>query len=93
MRRLPGLARIGRAFGGFGQGAGGYESSRQLAKWLPIGGAIGLVAGGGAILFTRAIELVTHFVLGGRRGFGRPAPLGRERRRSCLPCTRGSCHS
>ncbi|HET6439556.1 MAG TPA: chloride channel protein [Anaeromyxobacter sp.] len=55
---------------------GGTESTGRLARWLPIGAAIGVVAGGGAILFTRAIELVTHLALALATGFQPPGPAG-----------------
>ena len=70
------LRRIRQSLGSNGIQAGGYENSRRLAKWLPIGFAIGLVAGGGAILFTKAIQLVTHFALQAATGFQPPGPVG-----------------
>src|SRR5581483_11348138 len=54
----------------------GFEGSRYLAKWLLIGGAIGIVAGLGAIVFYTAIDLVTNFMLGDLVGYLPPAPLG-----------------
>jgi chloride channel protein, CIC family len=67
---------IRRRLAGASPWSAGFESSRQLARWLPVGIAIGLVAGGGAILFTRGIELVTRLSLGGLTGFRPPGPVG-----------------
>ncbi|HLI27665.1 MAG TPA: chloride channel protein [Chloroflexota bacterium] len=55
---------------------GGFESTRYLAKWLLLGGAIGVVAGLGAIAFYVAIERVTALCLGTMVGYGPPAPRG-----------------
>ncbi len=54
----------------------GFESSRRLAKWLLVGTAIGLVAGGGAALFTWAIHAVTVAGLGHLAGYVPPGPVG-----------------
>jgi CIC family chloride channel protein len=54
----------------------GYESSRNLAKWLLIGSAIGVVAGAGAIALTWAIHLVTQLGLGAVVGWLPPGPIG-----------------
>jgi len=75
-RRLVGLAGMGRVLGQFRPRAGGYESWSRLTMWLPISASIGLVAGGGAILFTKAIELVTHLALEGVTGMRPPGPVG-----------------
>lgn len=65
----------------------GFESAPRLGRWLPIAVAIGLVAGGGAIVFTRGIELVTRLALGGLAGFQPPGPLG-EGAAAYLPALR-----
>jgi CIC family chloride channel protein len=54
----------------------GFESGRYLGKWLLIGGAIGAVAGVGAILFYLATEWATIFFLGMLVGYMPPAPAG-----------------
>ncbi len=75
-RMTRALRWMGRLLANIGAHGVGVESSRRMAKWLPIGIAIGLVAGGGAILFTKAIELVTRVVLGGVTGFRPPGAAG-----------------
>jgi CIC family chloride channel protein len=47
-----------------------------LTKWLLIGGAIGAVAGVGAIVFYLATEWATAFFLGTLAGYMPPAPAG-----------------
>ena len=81
--RIKGNGVVGRAIrwlrrrlAGAGPWAAGFESSRQLARWLPVGIAIGLVAGSGAILFTRGIEIVTRLCLGSVTGYRPPGPVG-----------------
>jgi chloride channel protein, CIC family len=54
----------------------GFESSRYLAKWLALGTLIGVVAGLGAVMFARAIELATHLFLGDLVGYLPPLPVG-----------------
>ncbi len=54
----------------------GFEGTRYLAKWLVLGTAIGLVAGFGAVLFARAIGLVTELLLGDIAGYVPPGPVG-----------------
>ncbi len=54
----------------------GFESQRYLAKWLLLGTLIGVVAGVGAILFSWAIEVCTHFFLGTLVGYLPPSPIG-----------------
>ena len=56
--------------------AAGLESSRNLAKWAILSTAVGLVAGGGAILFYKAMELATAAFLGSLVGYFPPMPLG-----------------
>lgn len=75
MRQLlgPRRPRSGKALSGAG---GGYESSRRLTKWLLLGSAIGLVAGGGAIFFSWAIHEVTRLALHTLAGFTPPGPVG-----------------
>jgi CIC family chloride channel protein len=55
---------------------GGFESSRFLGKWLFIGSVIGIVAGLGAVLFTRSIAFVTDIFLGEAVGYLPPMPIG-----------------
>lgn len=47
-----------------------------LRKWLVLGAVIGLVAGIGAIAFTEALRLSTHFFLGLAGSYTPPAPAG-----------------
>jgi CIC family chloride channel protein len=54
----------------------GFESGRYLSKWLLIGGAIGAVAGVGAIVFYLATEWATTFFLGTLAGYMPPSPAG-----------------
>lgn len=54
----------------------GYESTRYLARWLVIGSLIGVVAGLGAVLFSRAIAIATRFFLGDLAGYRPPMPVG-----------------
>jgi CIC family chloride channel protein len=56
--------------------AAGFESSRYLGKWLILGTGIGVVAGLGAVLFSRAISLATRLFLGDIAGYTPPAPIG-----------------
>ena len=56
------------AFGRYGRA--------YFQRWLLIGALIGVVAGIGAIVFTSAIALCTHVLLGGIAGFIPPAPAG-----------------
>jgi CIC family chloride channel protein len=57
-------------------GGAGFESSRYLAKWLLLSTLIGVVAGLGAVLFARAIHLVTRLLLGDIVGYMPPMPIG-----------------
>ncbi|MCA9877841.1 MAG: chloride channel protein [Thermomicrobiales bacterium] len=54
----------------------GFEGTPYMAKWLVLGTAIGVVAGLGAVLFSRAIGLATELLLGGIAGYTPPGPLG-----------------
>jgi CIC family chloride channel protein len=54
----------------------GFESTRNLGKWLLFGTAIGIVAGLGAVVFFRGIEVVTRVLLGSLVGYLPPAPAG-----------------
>ncbi len=54
----------------------GFEGTRYLAKWLLLGTAIGLIAGLGAVLFSRAIQLATELFLGQLVGYLPPGPVG-----------------
>ncbi|HEX9052847.1 MAG TPA: chloride channel protein [Anaeromyxobacter sp.] len=78
VRATSGRAASGlrRWFGALTPSAAGYESSRRLAKWLLVGGAIGLVAGGGAVFFTWAIHAVTALGLVKLAGYAPPGPVG-----------------
>ncbi len=53
-----------------------FEHPRYLLKWLLISTTIGLVAGGGALIFFEAIGLSTNFFLGWLVGYLPPEPLG-----------------
>jgi len=55
---------------------GGWESTRFLAKWMLVGGMIGIVAGLGAVLFTHAIGWSTDLFLGWMVGYMPPHPVG-----------------
>lgn len=57
-------------------GGSGFESSRNLARWLLLSTAIGVVAGCGAIAFYVGIEQATAFFLGRLVGYLPPAPAG-----------------
>jgi CIC family chloride channel protein len=54
----------------------GFEASRYLLKWLVLGSLIGAVAGLGAVLFIRAIDLATRLTLGDIAGYLPPSPIG-----------------
>ncbi len=54
----------------------GFESTRYVTKWLLLGGAIGVVAGLGAITFYAGIQFVTEVLLGRLVGYMPPAPAG-----------------
>jgi CIC family chloride channel protein len=54
----------------------GFENSRRLLTWLVTGTAIGVVAGGGAVLFTAAIKAVTAIGLTAATGYRPPGPVG-----------------
>ena len=55
---------------------GGFESSRALAKWLVVGSIIGAIAGLGAFVFLRGLELATRVFLGTLAGYVPPGTLG-----------------
>lgn len=57
-------------------GSANWRSTRYLLKWLVLGSLIGVVAGFGAVLFTRAIEWSTDVFLGELAGYLPPAPVG-----------------
>jgi CIC family chloride channel protein len=72
-----GLASLLRTIRTIGQPViGGFEGSRYLLKWLVLGTAIGIVAGLGAVLLFRGIELATQFFLGDLVGYLPPRPIG-----------------
>ncbi len=54
----------------------GFENQRYLGTWLLISGAIGVVAGLGAVAFYFSIEFCTHLFLGRIVGYLPPSPLG-----------------
>ena len=54
----------------------GFEGTPYMAKWLVLGTAIGIIAGLGAVLFSRAIGVATDLLLGGIAGYTPPGPLG-----------------
>ncbi len=56
--------------------AAGLESTRNLAKWAVLSTLVGLVAGGGAILFYKALDLATAGFLGALVGYAPPMPVG-----------------
>ena len=70
------MGRVRRWLSAFVPAAAGYESSRRLAKWLLVGTAIGVVAGGGAVFFSWAIRAVTVAGLERLAGFTPPGPVG-----------------
>ncbi|MGH2550186.1 MAG: chloride channel protein, partial [Thermomicrobiales bacterium] len=53
-----------------------FEVSRYLGRWIVIGSLIGVIAGLGAVLFSRAIELATRLLLGDLAGYHPPSPIG-----------------
>jgi CIC family chloride channel protein len=55
---------------------GGFESSRELARWLLLGSVIGVVAGLGAVVFYRGLELATRLFLGALAGYVPPGTIG-----------------
>ncbi len=65
-----------QAFRGILLGGSGFESQRYLAKWMILGTLIGLVAGLGAVVFARAIDLCTELFLGRIVGYIPPSALG-----------------
>ncbi len=54
----------------------GYEGTRYLLKWLAISTIIGIVAGLGAVLFSKAIHIATELFLGRGVGYIPPLPIG-----------------
>jgi chloride channel protein, CIC family len=75
-RPWRGLFLLGRQLRAISAEGSGYESSRNLLKWLVVGTAIGAVAGAGAVAFTWAIRGVTWLGLGRIAGFVPPEPVG-----------------
>ena len=75
-RARRGLHLLGRRLAAIGTAGAGYESSRNLLKWLIVGTVIGAVAGAGAVVFTWAIRCVTWLGLRGVAGFVPPEPVG-----------------
>lgn len=70
---------------------GGFEATRNLARWLLISSAIGVVAGLGAVAFSAAIDGVTRLTLGPLTGFLPPVPAGEGGGWSAACSGRGSC--
>lgn len=66
----------------------GLGDQRYLAKWLILGGAIGVVAGLGAVLFSRLIGWCTSFFLGGIVGYFPPLAAGEGDWTALLPMAR-----
>lgn len=52
------------------------RDASYLRKWLILGSFIGVVAGLGAVVFSDALTLATHLILGGLAGYRPPAPIG-----------------
>ncbi len=52
------------------------ERSSYLRKWVVLGGAIGLIAGLGAVVFYSALVAATHFFLDTLAGYRVPTPAG-----------------
>src|SRR5664280_2480303 len=50
-------------------------SAPYIRKWLILGLLIGVVAGLGAVVFVNALQLATHFLLGGIGGYTPPSPV------------------
>jgi CIC family chloride channel protein len=80
---VNGASEVGRgrfrgrfSLGVFMPNGSGFEASRYLGKWLLIGSLIGIVAGLGAVLFARAIEIATRLFLGDLVGYLPPLPVG-----------------
>lgn len=63
-------------FSRFRESIQSIETGRELAKWLGLGLAIGIIAGLGAIVFTWSIDSCTHFFLGNLAGYEPPSALG-----------------
>lgn len=56
------------------------ERSSYLRKWLVLAGAIGLIAGLGAVVFYNALVAAMHFFLGSLGGYRVPTPAGEGNR-------------
>lgn len=54
----------------------GAEQAGPLLRWMVMGTLVGIAAGLGAVLFARAIGLVTRLALGGVVNFIPPMPVG-----------------
>lgn len=61
---------------GLGRGLAGLREARYLRKWIPLGIAIGIVAGLGALAFYSALQATTHYVLGALGGYHVPTTAG-----------------
>lgn len=60
-----------------GSWAGGHVNRMSyLVRWLILASVIGVVAGGGAVVFYEALRLSTHFFLGYLAGYHVPTPAG-----------------
>jgi chloride channel protein, CIC family len=59
-----------------GRAGAWVKSLPYLPRWLVLGGAIGVIAGLGAIVFFETLSLATHFFLGFLAGYHPPAPAG-----------------
>jgi H+/Cl- antiporter ClcA len=72
---------IRAAIGSSGQRLAGRAGARvkqlpYLAKWLILGGVIGVIAGLGAVVFYEALTLATRFFLDFLAGYTPPSPAG-----------------
>lgn len=75
----PMLAALGERFRFLTRGTeseSGYEGTPYLLKWLGISTIIGIVAGLGAVLFSKAIHIATELFLGRGVGYIPPLPVG-----------------
>ena len=77
IQRLPDPLRQRFRFVGTSSGGdSGYEGTRYLIKWLVISTIIGIVAGLGAVLFSKSIHIATEIFLGRGVGYIPPLPIG-----------------
>ncbi len=72
----PLRSRLARRLGRVIPRGTGFESTRNLTKWLIFGTAIGIVAGAGAAAFFIGIEWATKLFLGVIAGYAPPGTAG-----------------